>query len=54
MTCPKCGKKMILKGKSLSYNVLIKPKKKYLRKTYWCKVDDIWLSIETSSVKTKN
>lgn len=52
MICPECGKKMLLKAKSFSYNYFTKPKKRYLRKLFWCKKDDIWLSIETPSVKS--
>ncbi|HLE49217.1 MAG TPA: hypothetical protein VI819_04290 [Patescibacteria group bacterium] len=47
MTCPKCGKKMFLKGKDFSYDYKVKPKKKYKRSIYWCKTDDVWVNLET-------
>lgn len=47
MKCPKCKKKMVLKSKDFSYNFDVKPKKKYLRKSYQCVNDDVWIKIET-------
>ena len=44
MKCPKCNKKMVLKSKDFSYNN--KPSKKYVRRIYWCKDDDVWISLE--------
>ena len=49
MKCPKCGKKMLLKSKGLSYNTKVKPKKKYDRSLYWCKTDDVWINLEIPS-----
>lgn len=46
MNCPKCKKKMVLKRKDFSYN---SDEKKYARKVYWCKDDDIWISLEVPS-----
>jgi len=46
MKCPKCSKEMIPKKQDFSYNFASKPKKKYIRKFYWCKKDDIWLNLE--------
>ena len=46
MKCSECEKEMKLKKKDVSYNFDVKPKKKYLRKVYWCKDDDIWINIE--------
>ncbi len=53
MKCPKCQKKMFLKNKSFSYNTDTKPQKKYLRKIYWCKTDDVWVSIEVPLTSKK-
>ena len=38
---------MILKNKDVSYDSSKKLNKKYSRKLYWCKDDDIWVNIET-------
>ena len=46
MKCPKCGSKILPKKQDFSYNFDSKPKKKYTRKIYWCKKDDIWITLE--------
>ncbi len=46
MKCPKCKKETKLDKKDLSYNVNVKPKKKYIREIYWCKKDDVWINSE--------
>ena len=46
MECPKCKKTMTLKSKDFSFDLKVKPKKKYTRSLYWCEKDDIWVKIE--------
>lgn len=43
--CPKCGKIMELAGKDLTENT--PANKHYDRVIYTCKVDDVWVTIET-------
>jgi uncharacterized metal-binding protein len=49
MKCPRCGKKMSLKGRDSSYDFKVKPRRKYKRDVYWCKADDVWINIEIPS-----
>ena len=37
---------MTTKNKDFSYDLRVKPKKKYVRTLYWCEKDDVWVSIE--------
>lgn len=46
MKCPRCSQKMLLKKKDFSYDLRAKTKKKYVRKIYWCKEDDVWMTVE--------
>ena len=53
MKCPKCKKKMLLRKRDFSYNFKVKPKKKYERSIYWCKDDNIWISLEVPTPSKK-
>ncbi len=46
MKCIKCKKLMVLRKENFSYDSRVKPKKKYSRSIYWCKKDDVWISVE--------
>ena len=44
MNCPKCNEEMVTKGEDVSSD--FKNGKKYYRTKYWCKKDDVWVSVE--------
>ena len=53
MKCPKCQEKMEEQWDMVTNNGKRgKEFKEYKKVVYWCKKDDIWLSIETPSVKS--
>ena len=37
---------MVRQRQDFSYDLAKKPRKKYTRKVYWCKKDDVWISLE--------
>ncbi|HUD44040.1 MAG TPA: hypothetical protein VMR41_00700 [Patescibacteria group bacterium] len=48
MKCPTCQKEMEERGSQITNNGKEeKAYKEYKRITYWCKKDDIWITVET-------
>lgn len=45
MKCSACNEEMILKREMETNNP--DNNRKYEKKTYWCKKDDVWISVET-------
>jgi hypothetical protein len=37
---------MVVKNQDSSFNDQVKPSKLYSRIIYWCKKDDVWVSVE--------
>ncbi len=44
---------MVLTKKDFSYNFDVKPKKKYSRKYYLCRTDDVWITVEIPTTSQK-
>lgn len=53
MQCHKCGNEMMVNREDFSFDTRKKPNKKDTRKVYWCKKDDIWISLEVPVVSKK-
>lgn len=53
MKCPKCQKEMEIKKEDVSFNSSLKQKKEYSRKVYFCKDDDVWVTVEISLISSK-
>lgn len=46
MKCLKCGIEMIVKAEREVTNPDVTPVKTYLRTTYLCEKDDVWITVE--------
>ncbi|HZZ99564.1 MAG TPA: hypothetical protein VFK07_02570 [Candidatus Paceibacterota bacterium] len=51
MDCPKCQKEMEVKFEKTTYS---KEEKEYSSTQYVCKLDDIWIRIETPKEETQS
>jgi hypothetical protein len=38
---------MVIKKSDNSFNITVKPEKKYIRVYYCCEKDDVWITLET-------
>ncbi len=47
MKCPKCEGEMVLRNRDYSFDFKASPKKRYRRRIYCCRKDDVWVTVET-------